>query len=361
MKRLVILFLVSFIGILLLQLFGGMLLGVVPFDFKLEAVIAVVLIEAILYVLSIYTLIKSFKISEGRGLKVFRVCNSIFTLLLSLVVLFYISAMCTLFSDAHRYFNKTDLAIIPSTAVKAKVNRLVDYNGMSKDFILSIRSGNIDSNFVKNTGYKPNNEVWKDLQDKGAWFALERSVCYDKNTDCKRKLKGVSAMSRIINNPMILVAPVMIATYHLDEKLPVCSDEGLRLVPQEVYLDTVNTKIIAVYKGTNALLKCKYLQLSGLNARDFGFEWGIVKGSQNVYFPFAKNISKKIYNFQDAVVTGEYCKNSEAKCNVLSPIDDRAVFNVTSFPANIELKLWKKKPVFSFVEPDFNMEIRFIE
>ncbi len=361
MKRLFILFLVSFLGIILIQLFGGMLMAVTPLNFKLEVVIAAMLVQIFLYGLSIYTLVKSFKIAGDWKVKLFKTVNFLFSLLLTLIIVSYLYATCMVFVDGHKYFNKADLATIPSTAVKAKVNSLVDYNGMSKEFILSLRTGNIDSNFLKNTDYKPNQEVWNELQDKGYWFSLDRSICFDKNTDCKRKLKGVSVLSRVINNPMILVAPVMIATYHLDEKLPVCSDEGLKLLPQSVYIDTVNSKIIAVYKGTPTLIKCKYLQLSGLNARDFGFEWAKVNDAQNIYFPFKKNISKKIYNFKDAIVPGSYCEEGDAKCNVLSPVDDRVVFNVTSFPANIELKLWRTKPVFSSVDSDFNMEIRFVE
>ena len=361
MKRIVTIFIVCILGIVLTQVLGGILFVSSSENFHTLISIIALVLKFIFYLITIYTIVQSKKFTGGVGIKIFKLINWTVTIFLSLFFIGYGILMCVNAVEKVKYYNEKELSTIPNTAVEAKVNSLVDYNGMSKDFILALRSGNIDSNFTKLVNYEPNEEVWSSVEDKGFWFSLERSVCFDKNTDCKRKLKGVSAMSRLINNPMILVAPVMIATYHLDEKLPVCSDEGLKLVPQNVYIDVVNSKIIAVYKGTRTLTKCNYLQLSGLNARDFGFEWGRVSDTQNIKFPYHDNISKKIYQFKDSIVPGNYCEDKDLKCNVLSPVDDKVVFNVTSYPASIELKLWRNKPFSSFTIAEFNMEIRFVE
>ena len=361
MKRIVTIFIVCILGIILTQVLGGILFVSLPKNFHTLISIIALILKLIFYAFTIYTIIQSKKFTNGIGTKIFKTINWIITILLSLVFISYAILMSMNAIEKVKYYNKKELSTIPDTAVEAKINPLVDYNGMSTDFILALRNGNIDSNFSKLTNYKPRKEIWSTAEDKGGWFSLERSICFDKNTDCTRKLKGVSAMSRLINNPMILVAPVMIATYHLNENLPVCSDEGLKLIPQNVYIDVINSKIIAVYKGTRTLAKCNYLQLSGLNARDFGFEWAKVSNTQNIKFPYPDNISEKIYQFQDSIIPGNYCENNELKCNVLSPVDDKVVFNITSYPANIELKLWNNKPFSKFTKSKFNMEIRFLE
>lgn len=361
MKRIVIIFIACVLGIILTQVLGGILFVSLPENFHTLISIIALVLKFIFYLITIYTIIQSKKFTNGIKVKVFKIINWLVTVLLSIFFIGYAILMSINAIEKIKYYNQKELSTIPNTAVEATVNPLVDYNGMSKDFILALRSGNIDSNFSKLTNYKPREEVWNSLEDKGGWFSLDRSICFDKNTDCKRKLKGKSAMSRLINNPMILVAPVMIATYHLNENLPVCSDEGLKLIPQNIYIDIINSKIIAVYKGTRTLTKCNYLQLSGLNARDFGFKWAKVSNTQNIKFPYPDNISKKIYQFQDTIIPGNYCENSELKCNVLSPVDDKVVFNITSYPANIELKLWHNKPFSSATKSKFNMEIRFLE
>ena len=364
MKRNIILLTISILGMFLI-LFLSSFLSALNSQFLLTiAAITSLGLKIIFFALSIYTLVNTFKLKGGWGVKLFKFINWFFVLLMTLMFIFMIYITAKLIIDNNNYHNTKALEVIPNTAVKAKINPLVDYNGLSKEFILSLRSGNIDSNFATMIDYSPNEQVWEKMEDKGAWFALDKSVCFDNRTDCRRKSQGVSAMSRIINNPMILIAPVMIATYHLDEKLPVCSDEGLRLVPKGLYFDVVNNKIIVIYKGTKALTKCNYLQLSGLNARDVGYEWAKVYKKQNIEFPYQDNIFKKVYQFKDAIVGGSFCEETDkpgVKCNVLYPVDDKVVFRVTSYPANIEFKLWDKKPLPGYKEPAFKFEIRFVE
>lgn len=364
MKKNIILLTVSFLGMIITILLSNLLNGVSSTLILTAAAIASLVLKIVFFAIAIYTLVNTFKIKGGWGIKIFKFLNWVYVLFLTLMFVFMIYIAAKLAVDNYNYHNTRALEIIPDTAVKAKINPLVDYNGLSKDFILSLRSGSIDSNFAKMLDYSPNESVWEKMEDKGAWFALDKSVCFDNRTDCRRKAKGVSAMSRIINNPMILIAPVMIATYHLDEKLPVCSDEGLRLVPKGLYLDVVNNKIIVIYKGTKALTKCNYLQLSGLNARDVGYEWAKVNRKQNIEFPYPENISKKVYQFKDAIVGGSFCEDDKkpgVKCNVLYPVDDKVVFRVTSYPANIEFKIWDKKPVSGHQESELKFEIRFVE
>ena len=364
MKKNIILLIISFLGTIITILLSSFLAGITSQTLLTAAAITSLIFKVLFYIMALYTLISTFKIKGGWGIKIFKFFNWIYVILLTLMFIFMIYFAVQIAIDNYKYHNTSELKVIPETAVKAKINPLVDYNGLSKDFILGLRSGNFDSNFTKVLNYTPNPDVWNKMEDKGSWFALDKSVCFDSKKDCRLKSKGLSAMSRIINNPMILIAPVMIATYHLDEKLPVCSDEGLRLVPKGLYLDIVNNKIIVVYKGTKALTKCKYLQLSGLNARDVGFEWAKVYKKQNINFPYTDNISQKTYQFKDAIVGGSFCENQNKegdRCNVLSPVDDKVVFRVTSYPANIEFKLWDKKPVSAHQESGFKFEIRFIE
>ena len=364
MKKYIILLLISVFGIIFTQLLGVFLISAnLSNTVMLVSAIVSLLLKIGFFGVGVYTLVATFKHKGGWAVKTFKALNWIYVILVSLITLVVVISIINMAIKAKNYYNTSALEVIPPTAIQAKINPLIDYNGLPKDFILGLRFGNIDSNFIKMMNYSPKKEVWEKMEDKGAWFSLEKSVCFDNNKDCRTKAKGLSALSRQINNPILLVAPVMIATYHLDEKLPVCSDEGLKLVPKSVYLDVVNSKIIVLYKGTKALTKCKYLQLSGLNARDFGLEWAKVYKKQNIYFPYPNNISKKLYKFNDSIVVGNFCKDAkhETRCNVLSPVDDKLVFNITSYPANIELKLWKNKPLFTFNDSDFLFEIRFVE
>lgn len=361
MKRYILLFLLSILGIALLQVLGMFLFESIPTDYRMLVAISVIVTELILYLITVYTLIASWSLKGGLGLKVFKIFNGIVSSLLTVIFVVFIVNLGGTYINAHKYFNKKELSIIPDTAVAANIYPMVDYTGMPKDFILGLRSGNIGSNITKLLNYEPKEEVWGKMQDESEWLGFNCSVCYDTKTDCSRRLKGVSSLSRLINNPMMLVAPILIATYHLDESLPVCSDKGLRLLPKNIYIDNVNNKIIIVYSGSRALTKCHYLQLSGLNARDFGLKWGKVSDFQNIKFPYKNNISKKIYEFKDEIVYSKFSENSDKKCNTYAGIDDRAIFEVTSFPANIELKLWNKKPLFGFQDSDFNLEIRFVE
>ena len=364
MKKNIILLTLSFCGMCTIIFLSAFLTVIDSPVWLTIAAAGSLIFKIIFFVIAVYTLISASKIQSGKGVRIFKFINWVYVILLSFMFVFMIYTGINMLADNYKYFNTSELKVIPDTAVKAKINPLIDYNGLSKDFILALRSGNIDSNFTKMINYSPKPDVWANMEDKGSWFALDKSVCFNNKTDCRRKAKGLSAMSRIINNPMILIAPVMIATYHLDETLPVCSDEGLRLIPQKLYLDAVNNKIIAVYKGTKALTKCKYLQLSGLNARDIGYEWAKVYKKQNISFPYPDNISKKVYQFKDSITVGSFCEDKNkpgVKCNVLSPVDDKVVFRVTSYPANIELKLWNKKPVSRYTAADIKFEIRFVE
>ena len=361
MKRLIFLFFVSFFGIILIQILGGLFFVQVPEQYQMPVVISAMVLEFVFYILTIYTLVVGFKKQGGLWGKIFKIFNWLVTLLLTGVLIFYSAAFISTYVNANRYFNKKELEKIPSTAVKAPNVQLVDYNGISKDFILGMRSANLDSNFAKMISYEPKMEIWNGIDKKAGWVSVEKSICVDKSKKCSTRLRGESSLSRLINNPMLVVAPIMIATYHLDEKLPICSDEGLRLVPKAIYLDIVNSKIIIVYPGTKVLTKCKYLQLSGLNARDLGYNWAKVVDKQNILFPFPDNITKKVYEFKDSIITAACAPESSDRCNIYSDIDDKVVFNVMSYPANIELKLWKEKPMFSSKVGDFNVDIRFVE
>ena len=361
MKRLVILFSISVLGIVLLQVLGGIFFSSIPVEFRTKTAIVTVIIEAILYFITLYTLIMGYKLKGGLGTKIFKVLNWTISLGLTLVFTFFTINLLETFITSHRYYNKRELNKLPETAVRANIYPMVDYTGMPKEFILGLRQGNLDSNIDKLLNYEPSEEVWAKMQDKSDWLGYECSVCYNPKTDVSRRLKGVSSLSRLINNPMMLVAPILIATYHLDESLPVCSDKGLQLIPKSIYVDNVNSKIIIVYKGTSVLTKCQYLQLSGLNARDFGLKWGKVIGFQNVKFPYENNISKKAYEFKDEIEYAEFSKNSDKKCNTYAGIDERVLFNITSYPACINLKLWNEKPLSPFKESNFNVEIRFVE
>lgn len=362
MKRLFVLFIVSILGIILVQLLGSYAFGYLQESYHSLAATFALVLKFLFYLILIYVTVKCVKLNKtSLGFKLFKFVNIFITAFLTLMFVIYSVAMLLVMIESRMYFNKKHLDEIPKTAIKTPVNPLVDYNNTPVTFIQGIRLGNIDENFAKLVNYEPREDIWGKADDSANWIAFNRTVCFDKNTDCARKVKGLSAASRIINNPMLLVAPMLIGTYNINESFPICSDTGMQLIPQSIYLDVLNSKIIVTYKGTAVLTKCKFLQLTGFNARDFGLEWGFVNKSQNILFPYKDNVSKKIFKFQDEIVVSKCSENSDKKCNIIAPIDDKLVFNITSFPANIEIKLWKNKPIHKSINPKFNMEIRFVE
>jgi hypothetical protein len=104
------------------------------------------------------------------------------------------------------------------------------------------------------------------------------------------------------------------------------------------------------------------LQLSGLNARDFGYNYVYAYNTTNIkMFSYSDfDMTNSIVTFADYVHLGGSCKYKDG-CNNISPMQDGLMFRVTELPATISLKLWKNYPSSTNEKPDLYYQIVFDE
>ena len=127
--------------------------------------------------------------------------------------------------------------------------------------------------------------------------------------------------------------------------------------------------IVAKYKLTKKFLKLRtningkltryVIQLSGLNARDFGYDYMYIFDEKNIkMYSEYNNATEDISTFRDYIHLGGSCKYKDG-CNNISPMQNNLMFSVTHLPAEINIKLWKKKPINKYVKADMYYRIIF--
>ena len=103
------------------------------------------------------------------------------------------------------------------------------------------------------------------------------------------------------------------------------------------------------------------IQLSGLNAKDFGYDYVYIFDLKNVsMFSEHNNITEDVKRFTDYIHLGGSCGYKDG-CNNISPLQSDKMFTVYRLPAEINLKLWKKKPANQYMKADIYYRIIFDE
>lgn len=232
---------------------------------------------------------------------------------------------------------------------RMKINNLSDYNNQSREQIYSFRKYYVSKSIFKNVDYVPNEDVFGGMKDGGKWLGIRALACSGISA---YSFKGMSAESKFINNPAILVG-VDYADY--SKKYIPCS--------QSDYLKPVNlsfSKDDNLFQLTYRLsekMKNKDLKLVGLNARDLGFNYIYSKKVNNIKFMSElDNVSKNIVEFKDAIRIDKSC-GSSGGCNRNMAYQEEMKFNITTLPASFELSLWKQKPETTDVLSDMNFTI----
>ena len=70
------------------------------------------------------------------------------------------------------------------------------------------------------------------------------------------------------------------------------------------------------------------------------------------------NATKDISTFRDYIHRGGSCRYKDG-CNNISPMQNDLMFSVRRLPAEINIKLWKKKPINKYVKADMYYKIIF--
>lgn len=252
--------------------------------------------------------------------------------------------------------------------VKLAINPTESYNGNSKAEMYDIRKSYVKTSIFYTPNYKPNEEVFGNIKYGKPWWNID--ACSREGVD---NTYGASSLSRFINSPDILV-PVYFSfnlTYH-DAYKEYCDGNFSKTIPQEAFYNPSEKMITVKYPMskyiTNHRLNHSYGQknilypliLSGLNARDFGYNYVYINNRNNIDMVNNDNAAKKIYRFLDYIHVGSSCKHPEG-CNNHSPYQREIEFVVTSLPAEMTLKLWKKEPVSKTFPADINYKIIFEE
>ena len=221
-----------------------------------------------------------------------------------------------------------------------------DYTSLSKADVLKKREQAVEGCsvvFLKKD-YKPKTELFEQIDSTKPWFGSTIS----KNVN--------SAVT--IANPILLVDFLHPYTFlnrplkdigNINPETFVSTASGL---PAIFY--TPQTKTIDVYyevdmydlKEMNKnLLKYPYrFSLSGLNARDFGYEYVKATSLENIRMLGLINMSNTMYKFKDYYgVGGEHYITDAGANNQVLPHQSALDFRIYALPAKMNLQLYKAK------------------
>jgi len=245
-----------------------------------------------------------------------------------------------------------------SEEIKQIINPLEEYNYMSKADIYRIRKKYVQTSLFASEDYEPSEEVFGQIEDGKLWWGLRQITCSQGSDNAS----GLSAMSRFINNPNLLMATFFPRSYTLNsETKDYCNSEFAKSIPYEITYNKKLNLITAKYKlGRIAVDNKHCMILIGINARDFGYNYVFINKLSNISMSESYNASNEIYQLRDFVHTGGSCQ-MKGGCNNISPRQTELEYYVTDFPAEINIKLWKNRPISKFSGADINYKIIFEE
>jgi hypothetical protein len=253
--------------------------------------------------------------------------------------------------------------------VQLKVNLPTELNYKRKDEIYSIRRSYVKNSLFATKNYQPNENVFGAIEDYKPWWGNIRCKQLNHKSDNSENIKGTSQQSIQINNPDALVGLKSIYLMYDRHNNNFCSSDYARFIPQSLKYSQNNNLIIAEYGVSRDFLntyvqvdgeKRRFpLQLSGLNALDFGYKYVYAFDTKNIEMVNSENITQNVGEFIDFLHTGGSC-GYNGGCNNLSPMQNDKMITVEYLPAEINLKLWKNQPVTPYQKADMYYRIKFV-
>lgn len=260
-----------------------------------------------------------------------------------------------IFSSAHKY-------------QRLEINELTELNFLSKADIYKLRKEYVNKSLFAAKDYEPNDAVFGQIVDNKPWWGTIscQNVHDDGNFDAN--IQGKSLQSKQINNPNVLVGIVTPYIPRDRENNSYCHSDYAKLLPNFLYYDKKNNLIEVRYQVKHDFLdmyiirdsaRKKFpLQLSGLNARDFGYNYVYAESFKNASIENKNenDITNRVSIFNDFIHLGESCKYNDG-CNNVSPMQFDKTFVLSALPATIDLKLWKKQPANKYQKADIYYRI----
>ena len=242
-----------------------------------------------------------------------------------------------------------------------EVNALSELDGYSKDQVYNLRKRYIFRSMFKSDSYNPNEKIFGGIEDGKYWYGTENLICYDGSKSPLLRAEGDSYVSRLINNPSLLIGLDLPYVWNTKEpqKYNVCHNKKILFIPEAISYSKEYNMITAEFKiNRNVLSNKRFYMLNGLNARDLGYSYGYVYDTKNVNFKDKNAVDKKVYEFRDYLAVGYSCK-IDGGCNNLCPMQNKMMFQFLARPAVINFKLWKEKPKTVFDKPDIYYRMIF--
>lgn len=257
-----------------------------------------------------------------------------------------------------------------STFQALKVNPTSEYDYLSKQQIFDIRKQHVKNSLFTKNNYKPNTAVFGSIVDNKPWWGSIKCNQLNYKGDYHENIQGPSKVSVLMNNPNTLVGLSMpYIPWDIGTNKEFCTSDYSNFLPISLQHDEKNKLIVAKYELTKKFLKFRsningqssryVIQLSGLNARDFGYDYMYIFDTKNIkMYSEYNNATKDISTFRDYIHQGGSCKYKDG-CNNISPMQNDLMFSVRRLPAEINIKLWKKKPINKYVKADMYYKIIF--
>lgn len=295
-----------------------------------------------------------------------------FLLAVKIVILAAVIYFC--FPSVFFSFNDNKMLNIRdySNFQSVQVNPLSEYNYLTKKQIFDIRKNHVKNSLFSKEDYEPDTRVFGAIADSKPWWGTVTCGKLNYKGDYHERIEGASKVSAQMNNPDALVGlSLPFLPWDLGYNKEFCTADYSKFLPISIQYSEENNLIIAKYKLTKNFLKFRAsvnrrntrypIQLSGLNALDFGYDYVYAFDTKNIsMFDQNNNVTDDLKIFRDYIHPGGSCKYKDG-CNNISPMQNDLMFTVTALPAEINLKLWKKKPMNKYVKAGMYYRIQFTE
>ena len=251
-----------------------------------------------------------------------------------------------------------------------KINPSSEYDYLSKQQIFDIRKQHVKNSLFDKENYEPNTTVFGSIVDNKPWWGSIKCNQLNYKGDYHENIQGPAKVSVLMNNPNALVGLSMpYIPWDIGTNKEFCTSDYSNFSPISLQYDEKDKLIIAKYYLTKNFLKLRtkvnnrytryLIQLSGLNARDFGYDYMYIFDTKNIkMYSEYNNATEDISTFRDYIHQGGSCKFKDG-CNNISPMQNDLIFSVKSLPAEINIKLWKKKPINKYIKADMYYKIIF--
>ncbi len=249
------------------------------------------------------------------------------------------------------------------------VNPTSSYNYLTKKQIYDLRKNYVKKSLFATNNYEPNQSVFGGIVDNKPWWGTNPCSQLNYTGDYHERVEGNSKVSAQVNNPNALVGISMAySPWEYDYNRDFCKSGAAMFLPTTLRYNPKEKIIVATYRVPSIYTNFRSnvngqeygypLQLSGLNAIDFGYKYVYMVEMKNSEMMYQNGASVKdeVQMFTDYLHLGGSCRYKDG-CNNISPMQSDKMFTVKYLPAVLTLKLWKEKPVNKFAKADFYYKI----